>query len=326
MTPTPTAASTVLTYLGPEGTFTEQAAKCFVDAGWAGEGVVLRPVESPTQALAEVASGEAQWACVAIESSIEGAVTPTFDALALGGGLQIYREVEIPIAFSILVGGDTAPEPGAVRTWSAHPVARPQVEQWVRAHYPQARFVPSSSNAGAALAVARGEVDVAAAPARAGEIYGLTAVAQGVADNRKARTRFVLVGRPGVPTVRTGDDRTSVIFNMPNRPGALATILTAVAARGVDLIRIESRPTRNKMGEYRFHMDMAGHIDDPHVADTLYDLHHLTAAIRFLGSWPMAEHSDQPPAGLEAVDVWPQSTQWVGDLRAGIRPAHDDLW
>lgn len=298
----------------------------FVDAGCAGEGVVLRPVESPTLALAAVVEGESQWACVAIESSIEGAVTPTFDALAHGDGVQIYREVEIPIAFSILTGRPTPPQPDEVATWSAHPVARPQVEQWVRAHYPRARFVPASSNAGAAVAASRGEVDVAAAPARAGEIYGLTAVAQGVADNHSARTRFVLVGRPGVPTARTGNDRTSVIFNMPNRPGALATILTAVAARGVDLIRIESRPTRNKMGEYRFHMDMAGHIDDPEVSDTLYDLHHLTAAIRFLGSWPMAEHSDQSPAGLEAVDVWPQSTTWVEDLRAGIRPAHDDLW
>lgn len=370
---------TIVTYLGPQGTFTEAALVHFIQDGacayptvttpppaepqttrTSGEAspaadpteshpathptesrpatrptdsnpsthpVEAIPVASPGEALAKVASGEADFACVAIESSVEGAVTPTFDALALGAPLQIYREVEIPIAFSVLTQRGDIEAGGAdasALTWSAHPVARPQVEQWMAAHFPGATFVPAASNGAAAEAAARGEVDIAIAPARAGKIHQLRELAAGVADVGTAHTRFVLVGRPGVPTPRTGHDRTSIVFRVPNRPGSLVSILAIVASHGVDVIRIESRPIRERKGEYRFFADMAGHIEDAHISAALHDVHHSTAAMRYLGSWPMfmeAAGGDSP-----GVTEWPESYAWVQDRLRGVpQPDAGDL-
>ena len=229
----------VVAFLGPSGTFTEMSMLEFAGQGWcdtppqgtragaAGTGntgveateptvanghrIVPLPVDSPQHAVDAVIRGRADWACVAIESSVEGPVTRTFDALAGSHPLQIYREIAIPIAFSILVRPGTRPQD--IATWSAHPVARPQVTSWVDDHLPPAEFVAVHSNAAAAEMVARGEVDAAAAPARAGQLYGLDSLADGVADVAGAQTRFVLVGKPGKPTAHTGRDRTSVVFN-----------------------------------------------------------------------------------------------------------------
>src|SRR5699024_5402222 len=131
----------------------------------------------------------------AIESSVDGPVSHTEDALANGEPLQIYQEVLVPVEFSILVRPGVSAE--SVETFTTHPVAEAQVRGWVGENLPGVRFIPASSNAAAAAAVAAGEVDAAASPARAGEIHGLEALAAGVADVAGAYTRFVLVGRPG---------------------------------------------------------------------------------------------------------------------------------
>ena len=341
----------VVAFLGPSGTFTEMAMLEFAGRGWCdtppqgaragaagpesggvkatepitahGHRIVPLPVDSPQHAVDAVIRGRADWACVAIESSVEGPVTRTFDALAGSHPLQIYREIAISIAFSILVRPGTCPQD--ITTWSAHPVARPQVTTWIDHHLPLAKFVAARSNSAAAEMVARGEVDAAAAPARAGQLYGLDSLADGVADVTGAQTRFVLVGKPGKPTAHTGHDRTSVVFNVRNEPGALARTLTVVSSNGVDLTRIESRPTRKALGEYRFYMDMSGHISDPHVATALQHLHSTVQVLRFLGSWPI---DDGPRATMSTATPaeWFTAQEWVAHRAEGIVPETDVLW
>lgn len=289
--------TTTIAFLGPAGTFTEAAVHKF--AAHLPE-VETLPVGSPSEAVAAVRAGQADYACVAIENSVDGAVTTTFDALVEAEPVQIYREVDIPVAFSIM----TRPGKGDIRRLSTHPVAFQQIRGWVKNSLPEVEFVPASSNAAAAEAVARGDADAAAAPARAAEIFGLETIAQGVADVEGAATRFVLVGRPGRPTARTGQDRTSVIFTLPNEPGSLVGALQDLAYRGVDLSRIESRPTRETFGTYRFYVDLIGHIEDQPVAEALRALWLRTEVLLFLGSWPAATPAGKPPRDLTAADDW----------------------
>ena len=289
--------TTTIAFLGPAGTFTEAAVHKFVAHL---PEVETLPVGSPSEAVAAVRAGQADYACVAIENSVDGAVTTTFDAIVEAEPVQIYREVDIPVAFSIM----TRPGKGDIRRLSTHPVAFQQIRGWVKHNLPEVEFVPASSNAAAAEAVARGDADAAAAPARAAEIFGLETIAQGVADVEGAATRFVLVGRPGRPTARTGQDRTSVIFTLPNEPGSLVGALQDLAHRGVDLSRIESRPTRETFGTYRFYVDLIGHIEDQPVAEALRALWLRTEVLLFLGSWPAATPAGKPPRDLTAADDW----------------------
>ena len=289
--------TTTIAFLGPAGTFTEAAVHKF--AAHLPQ-VETMPVGSPSEAVAAVRAGHAEYACVAIENSVDGAVTTTFDAIVEAEPVQIYREVDIPVAFSIM----TRPGKGDIRRLSTHPVAFQQIRGWVKHNLPEVEFVPASSNAAAAEAVARGDADAAAAPARAAEIFGLEIIAQGVADVEGAATRFVLVGRPARPTARTGQDRTSVIFTLPNEPGSLVGALQDLAHRGVDLSRIESRPTRETFGTYRFYVDLIGHIEDQPVAEALRALWLRTEVLLFLGSWPAATPAGKPPRDLTAADDW----------------------
>ncbi|MEJ6013232.1 prephenate dehydratase [Corynebacterium sp. H127] len=298
--------STVVAYLGPQGTFTEAALLAFQRQGCFSGDVDALPVSSPAEAISAL-SGAADFAVVAIENSVDGPVTPTFDALASDANTQIYRETDLEVAFSIMRRSDS----GAV-TLATHPVAWQQVKGWVAEHLPGVRFVPASSNADAARMVSEGQADYAAAPARAAELYGLEEVATGVADMKGARTRFVLVGKRGLPTKRTGNDRTSVAFTLPNVPGSLVRALNEFAVRGVDLSRIESRPTRTDFGTYRFYADLAGHIDDIPVGEALRALYLGVEDIHYLGSWPACTEkpgntgSDDMLARIHAADIFIQ--------------------
>lgn len=301
-------------YLGPAGTFTEEALWQF--APHLGD-VAPLPVDSPSEALAAVRSGEAQWAVVAIENSVDGSVTSTSDAFTEADGAMIYREVELPISFAMMV------RPGFAladaRRFSTHPVAHRQVRRWLDSHLPEVEFVAASSNAAAAQAVAEGTADVAAAPRRAAELFGLEVVADGIADMAQARTRFVLAGPTGVPTPRTGDDRTSVVFQLPNEPGTLVGALQEFAYRGVDLTRIESRPTRETANTYNFYVDLVGHIDDVPVAEALRSLWLRASKIAFLGSWPRAAGDEREGDERGAVDPdrLHDAEEWVRSAREG---------
>ncbi len=300
-----------IAYLGPEGTFTEAALLKMIAAGVVPAGGDLQPLplDSTPAALAAVRSGAAEFACVPIENSIEGTVLPTLDSLATGSPLQIYAELTLDVAFSIVARDGVAADD--VTTVAAFPVAAAQVRRWLADHLPDAEVVPANSNAAAAQDVAAGRADAGVSTALAAARYGLSTLADGVVDEPNARTRFVLVGPPGVPPARTGADRTSVVLRIDNAPGALVAAMTEFGIRDIDLTRIESRPTRTELGTYIFFLDCVGHIDDNAVAEALKALHRRCADVRFLGSWPTESAAGAVPPQLDEAD------RWLARLREG---------
>jgi prephenate dehydratase len=309
---------TRIAYFGPEGTFTEMALLQCLDLAEHGEmtvpGVPLIGAErvsaaSQIAALGLVADGVVDLACVPIESSVEGPVTPTVDTLGFGPDLQIYAETELAVAFSI---AGTVPLDQA-RTVGAYPVAAAQVRNWLAANAPQAEVVPAASNSAAAVDAAQGRVDLAVTTALASSGTPCICAASGVADVADARTRFVLCGRPGPAPARTGQDCTSVVLDVPSRPGSLVLAMAEFALRGVDLTRIESRPKRTALGRYVFHFDFVGHIDDPAIGEALRALHRVCDDVRFLGSWPRPGGAGIPPTDPG------DSADWFQRLRRGER-------
>ncbi|WP_137722769.1 prephenate dehydratase [Prescottella subtropica] len=297
-----------IAYFGPTGTFTEMALARLEEAGTFDGTVERVAAGSQAAALELVRSGDVEGAVVPIESSVEGSIRPTMDALALGDRLQIMAETELEVAFTIV--GRPGTTLADVRTVRAYPVATAQVQGWLATHLPYARVEPASSNAGAAEDVAAGLADAGVSTALAGERLGLTALASSVADYEGARTRFVLATRPGPAPARTGNDRTGVVLHLDNVPGSLVRAMTEFATRGIDLTRIESRPTRKEFGTYLFHLDCIGHIDDGLVAEALKALHRFSD-VRFLGSWP----STVPDGGAPVPDA--DDVAWLERLRRG---------
>jgi prephenate dehydratase len=301
-----------IAYLGPEGTFTEAAllkmsADGLVPGSGSSDGITPDPAASPSVALEMVRGGDADYACVPIENSIDGSVLPTLDNVATGSPVQVFAETTLDIAFTIAVRSGVT-DPASI---AAYPVARAQVARWAAAHLSQAKFQAADSNAAAAVDVAEGRADAAVTTPLAANRHGLTALATDVVDEPNARTRFVLVGKPAPPPDRTGSDRTSVVLRLDNVPGALVSALTEFAIRDIDLTRIESRPTRKELGTYFFFLDCVGHIDDEAVAEALKALHRRCADVRFLGSWPTGSTAGAPPPRLD------EASGWLAQLREG---------
>ncbi|BAX95004.1 prephenate dehydratase [Mycobacterium shigaense] len=310
-----------ITYLGPEGTFTDAALLQMTAAGLVpdhdADAVRRVPVDSTPAALEAVRAGAADYACVPIENSIDGSVMPTLDSLAIGSPVQIFAETTLDVAFSIVVKpGRSAAD---VQRLAAFPVAAAQVRQWIAAHLPGAELVPAYSNADAARQVAEGQADAAVTSPLAATRWELAALAKGVVDEPTARTRFILVGRPGPPPGRTGADRTSVVLRIDNAPGALVTALAEFGIRGIDLTRIESRPTRTELGTYLFFADCVGHIDDFAVAEALKALHRRCGDVRYLGSWPTGG------AGAATAAPADEAARWLQRVRDG-KPADGDAF
>ncbi|WP_037574435.1 prephenate dehydratase [Phaeacidiphilus oryzae] len=276
------------TYLGPEGTFTEAALRTLPEAATR----ELVPMDSVPAALDAVRRGEAAGALVAIENSVEGAITTTVDQLATGTPLMIYREVVLPISFALMARPGTGLS--EVKTVTGHPVAQAQVRNWLEENLPEAEWTPAASNADGARLVQEGRFDAAFAGEFAAPTYGLDVLAGDIRDAQNASTRFVLVGRPGRPAAPTGADKTSAVFWLADdHPGALLELLQEFAVRGVNLMRIESRPTGEGMGNYCFMADAEGHLTDRRVAEALMGLRRICPKVRFLGSYPRAD--EVPP-------------------------------
>lgn len=299
-------------FLGPEGTFTEAALRQLA-AGGAVPGGDLQPLpyDGNEAALAAVRAGEADYACVPIENSIEGSVLSTLDSLSTGDPLQVFAEHTLDVAFAIAVRPGT--RAADVSTVAAFPVALAQVRRWLAANLPAATVVPANSNAAAAQDVADGRADAGVSTELAAQRRGLDTLATGVVDEVNARTRFVLAGRPGPPPARSGADRTSVVLRLDNEPGALVAAMTEFSVRGIDLTRIESRPTRVELGTYLFFLDVVGHIDDAPVAEALTALNRRCADVRYLGSWPTQAPTGSAPPATDGAAMW------LENLRRGSR-------
>jgi prephenate dehydratase len=272
------------TYLGPEGTFTEAALRSLPEAATR----ELVPMISVPAALDAVRSNEAAGALVPIENSVEGGVSATVDELASGEPLMIYREVLLPIAFALLVRPGTRLD--SIKTVTGHPVAQPQVRVWLERNLPEAQWESAASNADGARLVQEGRFDAAFAGEFAAGTYELEPLVTDIHDAQDAATRFVLVGRPARPAAPTGADKTSVVLWLrADHPGALMEVLQEFATCGVNLVRIESRPTGAGIGQYSFSVDCEGHISDRRVGEALMGLKRLCRDVRFLGSYPRAD-------------------------------------
>ncbi|MDA8379914.1 MAG: prephenate dehydratase [Actinomycetota bacterium] len=302
-------------FLGPAGTFTEEALLTQGDLA-AGE---LVPTASLAEALAAAGDGRTDMAFVPIENSIEGSVNATLDSLVFDHDLLIQREVILDIHLHLMARPGTAV--ADVRKVLTFPEAAGQCRRYLSRSLPGATVQAASSTSDAARHVGGSRTAglAAIAPALSAKLYGLAVLDSSIEDHPDNQTRFVVVARDRIPA-RTGHDRTSIAcFQHRDRPGSLHSILGQFSARGINLTRLESRPTKRALGDYCFIIDLEGHVSDEVVADCLRDLHAQLADLKFLGSYPAA--GDQGPARRRRVQAsWRQADSWIRSLHAKVQP------
>ena len=308
-------------FLGPSGTFTEEALRS--DPGLAVAD--RRPLPSFVHVLSAVSGGAVDYGFVALENSIEGTVSIALDQLVFERDLLIVGEVVLPVTQNLV-----APPGTTVRDINrivSFPHATGQCRSWLTENLPEVEEVAATSTAeavrqvGAALNAGTADGHTAAiGTALAAELYGLEVIAPGIDDHLGNSTRFVLVAPQdtGIPAP-TGHDKTSVVcFQSSDHPGSLHGILGQFSARDLNLVKLESRPTKQGLGEYCFIIDFEGHIADVVVADCLRDLHAGLRHLKFLGSYPAAgEHG---PAKRQRADkAWRAADRWIHDVRSQVQ-------
>ncbi|GII56196.1 prephenate dehydratase [Planotetraspora thailandica] len=301
-----------LAYLGPRGTFCEAALRIVAPDA---EGL---PCANVGAALDAVRRGEADGGVVPLENSVEGAITQTLDELAWGQPLLITGEVLLPVEFYLLARPGT--ELRQIKRVITHPAAHTQCRGFVERELPGAVVIAASSTAAAAQEVAApgSPYDAAISPAIAGEYYGLAQVAARIGDRPDTVTRFIKLSPPGELPAPTGADRTSLVAYLRNdHPGALLEMLSEFAVRGVNLTRIESRPTGDGIGHYFFHFDCEGHIADARVGEAISGLHRLSDDVRFLGSYPRADQETTKVKPGTADGDFSEAADWLSRIRAG---------
>ncbi|QXQ10448.1 prephenate dehydratase [Paeniglutamicibacter sp. Y32M11] len=306
----------IYTYLGPAGTFTE-AALLQVPGARDAQRV---PAANVNAALELVRTGRADAAMVPIENSVEGGVSATLDAIATGEALQIRAEALVSITFVLAVRQEID-SLEQIRSISTHGHAWAQCRGWAEANIPDAEFIPASSTAAGALALLDSETnhDAAICSPLVAEERGLKILREGIEDHEGAVTRFVLVSRPGAIPAPTGVDKSTVILPLAeDRPGALMEILEQFAVRGVNLSRIESRPTGAGLGKYFFSVDVDGHLAQERVADALAGLHRVCPDLRFLGSYPAADGLSSSVDAHNSDSAFSAAHAWVAGLKGHL--------
>ena len=303
-------------FLGPVGTFTEAA----LDQVLSGRADVERvPLPTVGRCFEAVRSGDVTAAVVPIENSLEGGVSATLDALAASDpALVIAGEEHVSVRFVLAARDGTTLED--VHRVASHPHAEAQCRAWFADNLPRAVFEPAMSTAAAAAGLALQGIDAydAAVCAHAAvERYGLTVLADGIGD-RPGTTRFVVVSAPGLIPAPTGADKTTLVaYLRENHSGALLELLEQFAARGVDLTRIESRPTGGGFGDYCFSIDLDGHVHEPRVAEALKGLRRLSRHTRFLGSYPRADAQPTTVLAWTGADCFDEAEEWLATLLRG---------
>ncbi|MGH9086578.1 MAG: prephenate dehydratase [Acidimicrobiales bacterium] len=308
-----TRVATSVAFLGPMGTFTEEALLSQPDYAAA----ALEPRATIGEVLEAVGRGEVGVGFVPIENAIDGVVRDTLDALIFDVDLLVQREVVLDVRLHLMAPPGT--HLADVRRVVSYPVALGQCRRFLAEQLGGGETVAATSTADAARSLGEHpEPGTAAiAPRLAADLYGLTIVAEDIEDFPDNQTRFLSVARQGVPAP-TGHDRTSIVcFQDADRPGSLHGILGQFAARSINLTRLESRPTKQGLGDYCFAIDLSGHLADDVVAACLRDLQSRLARVKFLGSYPAAG----PYAATrrqEADDAGRRADEWLADLRAQI--------
>jgi chorismate mutase/prephenate dehydratase len=262
-------------YLGPAGTFSEQAV--YQQFGHAVEGV---PCMSIDEVFRAAEAGTADFGVVPVENSAEGAVNRTLDLL-LQTTLSISGEVAIPVHHSLM--SKSGSMEGVTRI-CAHSQALAQCQVWLNQHYPDIQRQAVASNGEAARLASEDPAVAAIAGEIAGQRYGLGVVQAHVQDDPHNRTRFAVIGR--MRPMPSGKDRTSLVLSVPNKAGAVYSLLAPLASHGVSMTRFESRPARMGTWEYYFYVDVEGHAQDEKVAKALAELKQNAAFFKVLGSYP----------------------------------------
>lgn len=301
-----------IAYLGPKGTFCE-AALISMPVSADAEHV---PAQTVQAAIDAVRSDNVDSALIPIENSVEGSVSVTLDELANGRRLVIIDEVALPVRFTLMARRGTGMS--GIRSVASHPHALAQVRTYLAQTLPDATIIPATSTAGAAAALLQDPLpfDAAVAPRLAADRYDLDVIAENIGDTEEATTRFVLVRLPGPIPAPTGADKTTLsLYMKQDEPGALLAILTEFAVRGVNLTRIESRPTKKVLGDYFFSVDIEGHVADARVSEALMGLHRICLDVRFLGSYP--RHDGKQPVirpGVTDTD-FAEAAKWLDKLK-----------
>lgn len=262
-----------VSYLGPEGTYSEQAA---IDLF--GQSTSLHPEASIADVFRSVEAGSTDLAVVPIENTTEGAVRETHNLL-FGTSVKVCAEIEVPIIHSLVAGTDNIEKISSVY---AHPQALAQCSNWLKEHLPKAEQVAVESNAKAAMLAKENENSAAIASDKAAKIYDLNVLEKGVNDQPGNMTRFIALGK--IDTKPTGRDKTSLICILNDKPGALYEILGFFAKENLSMTRLESQPY--KPGQYAFHIDFIGHIKDARVCGVIKKIEENTKICRILGSYP----------------------------------------
>jgi prephenate dehydratase len=302
-------------YLGPEGTFTQQALLAQID-------LVKKthvPFRTVSDVLEAVQNGVVDFGFVPIENSIEGTVNYTQDALVFDHDLLIQREAVLDIELCLLAKAGVVLE--QIQQVYSMPVATAQCHGFLRKICNSAEIRVSNSTAEAAKIVGESPLSdmiAAVAPRNAASLYGLNVLAENIADETGNQTRFVLVAKEGIPAP-TGNDRTAiVVFQRADEPGSLLSILQEFAARRINLSQLISRPTKKGgLGDYCFIMYVDGHIKDELVSDALRDLHAKQGDVKFMGSYPAAvqySHTTREHADAR----WREADDWITALRSQI--------
>ncbi|HVM19977.1 MAG TPA: prephenate dehydratase [Egibacteraceae bacterium] len=302
-----------MAFLGPEGTFTSQAA---MRAAPEADRVALPSI---AEVIAAVRDHRTELGVVPLENSIEGSVNLTLDELAFGApGAYIRGEITVPIAMNLL--GRPGRHLAAITAVRSQPHALAQCRRWLDANLPGVQLQAATSTAEAAReAAASGDGIAALGPAVAAEIFGLEILAADVHDFDGNTTRFAVLG--SAMAARTGADKTSlVVFFGEDRPGLLLRILDEFALRGVNLTKIESRPTKQALGEYCIFIDCAGHLTDARVAEALRSVHRHAAEVRVLGSYPRADANPDHPGPADSDEAYAEASDWFRGVTGDVDP------
>jgi chorismate mutase/prephenate dehydratase len=266
-----------IAYLGPEATFTHQAAiRRF--------GSSLRYVSQKTIAdvFTEVSKNRADYGVVPVENTTEGVVTHTLD-MFVDSDLKIVSQIVLPIQYCLAGNGRLRD----IRRLHVHPQALAQCRQWVQQHLPKVEIFETSSNARSAELAAKGKVNAAVTGILAAEKYGLSVLEQDIQDNAANATRFLVLGRQCSPP--TGDDRTSLLVSVADKAGALYQAIAAFRRHKINMTKIESRPSKRKAWEYFFFIDCDGHVQDRKVVKAIQLLGEHCNFVKVLGSYPNTE-------------------------------------
>lgn len=281
-----------VSFLGPRGTFSDQALDRLLEGVPAEAEVERRPCSGLAQVVQEVAEGRARGALVPLENSLEGSVDLTLDLLAHEVDLKLTAEVVIPITHHLVVLPGTRLED--IQRVCSHPQALAQCRHFLESCLPGVLTEATASTAQAAQRLAeRGICQAAISSAAAASLYDLEVLQESIEDADNNLTRFGLLG-DWIPEP-TGRDRTSLVFSTAHEPGALFGVLSEFARAELNLTRIESRPARQVLGEYIFFVDIEGHRDESHVGRALKAVAERCSFYKFLGSYPRAPGPSPAP-------------------------------